>query len=59
MSEPHTPPEGAPGADTVKEHVKQTDEQMDTGAGNAEPDPATAENPPSDTGAGDKKRDQQ
>lgn len=57
MSEPHTPAEGAPSADSVKEHVQQVDKQMNTGAGNAEPDPATAENPPSDIGAGDKKRD--
>ncbi len=57
MSEPHTPAEGAPGADAVKEHVKQTGKQTNLGAGNNEPDPATAENPPSDLRSGDKKRD--
>jgi hypothetical protein len=56
MSEPHTPAEGAPSADAVKDHVKQADDQLNTGAGNAEPDPATAENPPSDMSAGDQKR---
>lgn len=57
MSEPHTPPEGAPSADAVKEHVKQVGKEKNLGAGNVEPDPATAENPPSDIRAGDKKRD--
>ncbi len=56
MSEPHTPAAGAPAADDVKEHVKQAGDQTNLGAGNKEPDPATAENPPSDTSAGDKKR---
>ncbi|HEY3896615.1 MAG TPA: hypothetical protein VGL88_14775 [Pseudonocardiaceae bacterium] len=32
-------------------------EQTNLGAGNQEPDPATAENPPSDVKAGAKKRD--
>ncbi len=57
MSEPHTPPGGAPSAEAVEEHVKQTGEEKNLGAGNKEPDPATAENPPSDLGAGDEKRD--
>jgi len=56
MSEPHTPDEGAPSADAVKEHVKKFGKETNLGAGNTEPDPATAENPPSDIGAGDKKR---
>lgn len=33
------------------------DTQTNTGAGNSEPDPATAENPPSEIKAGDQKRD--
>ena len=33
-------------------------EQTNLGAGNQEPDPATAENPPQDVKAGAKKRDQ-
>jgi len=57
MSEPHTPAGGAPPTEEVKEHVKQSGEETNLGAGNAEPDPATAENPPNQTGAGDKKRD--
>jgi hypothetical protein len=57
MSEPHTPAEGAPSAEEVAEHVSQVDEETNLGAGNQEPDPATAENPPSDISAGDEKRD--
>lgn len=59
MSEPHTPAEGAPSADAVKEHVKQVDEATNLGAGNEEPDPATAEDPPNEIRAGDKKRDKE
>ncbi len=58
MSEPHTPASGAPSAEEVKEHVKHTGEETNLGAGNKEPDPATAESPPSDTHAGDEKRHQ-
>lgn len=47
MSEPHTPPGGAPPAD----------EEATLGAGNVEPDPATAETPPDQLSAGDKKRE--
>ena len=35
----------------------QVGEGTDSGAGNQEPDPATAENPPTDLKAGDKERD--
>ncbi len=59
MSEPHTPAGGAPPADAVKEHVKKVGEETNLGAGNKEPDPATAENPPEDLKAGDKKRDKE
>lgn len=59
MSEPHTPAEGAPSADTVKEHVKQFGEETNLGAGNEEPDPATAENPPADLRSGDEKREKE
>lgn len=58
MSEPRTPAEGAPSAESVKDHVKQMDEEMDLGVGDQEPDPATAANPPSDPREGDKKRTQ-
>lgn len=58
MSEPHTPPGGAPPADAVEEHVNQTGEEKNLGAGDEEPDPATAEAPPEETHAGDKKRHQ-
>ncbi len=57
MSEPHTPDTGAPPVDAVKEHVKQTGEQLNSGAGNDEPDPATAESPPDQIRAGDAKRE--
>lgn len=57
MSEPHTPSGAAPPADAVKEHVKKAGEETDLGAGNQEADPATAENPPADLGAGDVKRE--
>jgi len=56
MSEPHTPTAGAPSADEVQEHVKQAGEGTNLGAGNEEPDPATAENPPGDLAKGDQKR---
>jgi hypothetical protein len=45
MSEPRTPAGGAPPAETVEEHVKQTGEEKNLGAGNEEPDPATADAP--------------
>jgi hypothetical protein len=57
MSEPHTPPGGAPPADSVKGHVQQVQEEANLGAGNVEPDPATAETPPDQLRAGDKKRE--
>ena len=58
MSEPKTPAEGAPPAEAVKKHVDQTGQEKNLGAGDQEPDPATAADPPSDIGAGDKKREQ-
>lgn len=58
MTEPHTPAGGAPSAEDVQEHVSQADAAENLGAGNQEPDPATAENPPSDISAGDDKRNQ-
>jgi len=48
----------APSADELKARLEQVDEQANLGAGEEEPDPATAENPPSEGGAGDKKRTQ-
>jgi len=48
----------APSADELKERVDKLGEQADLGAGNKEPDPATEEQPPSEVGAGDKKRTQ-
>ncbi len=41
-----------------KESVDKLHDQTDSGSGNQEPDPATAENPPSDIEAGDAKRGQ-
>ncbi|MDQ3762262.1 MAG: hypothetical protein M3460_11415 [Actinomycetota bacterium] len=46
----------APSADEFKERVDELGEQSNLGAGEKEPDPVTAENPPQDTGAGDEKR---
>lgn len=57
MTEPRTPAGGAPPPDAVKEHVKKFGEEANLGAGNKEPDPATAVNPPDDLKAGDKKRE--
>jgi len=45
-----------PSAEVEKERVGKLQEQTNLGAGNQEPDPATAENPPSDIRAGDKER---
>lgn len=45
-----------PSAEVEKERVDKLQEQTNLGAGNQEPDPATAENPPSDLKAGDKAR---
>jgi hypothetical protein len=56
MSEPHTPAGGAPPADAVEEHVKQFGEETNLGAGNEEPDPATADAPPSELMEGGVKR---
>jgi len=50
--------ENAPSADELKDRVETLDEQQNLGAGDEEPDPATAENPPSDIRAGDKERHQ-
>lgn len=56
MSEPTTPPGGAPSAEDVQEHVQARGEELNLGAGNEEPDPATAQAPPSDLQEGDAKR---
>jgi len=58
MSE-HTSSAGAaPSAEELKERVESRSEQQNLGAGEQEPDPATADAPPSDLEAGDKKRTQ-
>lgn len=46
----------APSAEEFKERVDAIGEEANLGAGDKEPDPATAENPPSDIQAGDEKR---
>ena len=48
----------APSADELKDRVETLAEQQNLGAGDEEPDPATAENPPSDIRAGDEERHQ-
>jgi hypothetical protein len=45
-----------PSAEEERKRVSALQEQTNLGAGNQEPDPATAKNPPSDTKAGDKAR---
>jgi hypothetical protein len=57
MSESHAPTEGtSSSAEEIKENVRQEHEATDLGAGEEEPDPATAENPPSDLASGAEKR---
>jgi hypothetical protein len=46
----------APSAEELKERFENIGDQSNLGAGEKEPDPATAEQPPSDTRAGDEKR---
>ena len=58
MSESRPSSENAPPAEVLKERVEKLDEETNLGAGNAEPDPATAENPPSEIKSGDAKREQ-
>jgi hypothetical protein len=58
MSENRPSSENAPSPEVLKERVDELDEKEDLGAGNVEPDPVTAESPPSDISAGDKKRAQ-
>jgi len=58
MSESQPSSENAPSAEELKARVDKLDEQTDLGAGNQEPDPATAESPPSEIKAGDEVREQ-
>lgn len=48
----------APSAEELKERMDKLGAQEDSGAGQSEPDPASAENPPSEVRAGDQKRTQ-
>ena len=48
----------APSAEEFKERVDNIGEQVNTGVGEQEPDPVTADAPPSDIQAGDEKRTQ-
>jgi len=48
----------APSAEELKERVETQAEGQDLGAGEEEPDPATAEQPPQEVRAGDEKRTQ-
>jgi hypothetical protein len=58
MSESQSSSGNAPSAEELKARVGELGEQADLGAGNQEPDPATADNPPSEIKAGDKEREQ-
>jgi hypothetical protein len=46
----------APSAEEFKDRLDNLGEHENRGAGDAEPDPATAENPPKDRDSGDEKR---
>ncbi|MCA1674700.1 MAG: hypothetical protein LC799_21740 [Actinobacteria bacterium] len=46
-----------PSAEVLQERVDKLDEKTDLGAGNEEPDPATAQNPPAQRREGDSERD--
>ncbi|HZD16451.1 MAG TPA: hypothetical protein VE196_15285 [Pseudonocardiaceae bacterium] len=46
----------APSAEELKDRFNKVGEESNLGAGENEPDPATAEQPPSDIRAGDEKR---
>ncbi|MCU1612325.1 MAG: hypothetical protein JWM45_4241 [Pseudonocardiales bacterium] len=46
----------APSAEELKERFNKVGEESNLGAGENEPDPATAEQPPRDISAGDEKR---
>lgn len=47
-----------PSADEIKKRMEDLGEQENQGAGNEDPDPATAENPPTDRSEGENVRDQ-
>ncbi len=55
MTESYTPAEGT----SSKENVAKEHEATNLGAGEEEPDPATAENPPKDLKEGSQKREQE
>jgi len=46
----------APSAEEFKDRLKEMDEQTDSGAGEGEADPVTADSPPQDIKPGDEKR---
>jgi hypothetical protein len=48
----------APSADELKQRFEKIGTESNLGAGEEEPDPATADSPPSDIKAGDQKREQ-
>jgi hypothetical protein len=48
----------APSAEELKQRFDKIGEESNLGAGENEPDPVTADNPPSDIKAGDEKRTQ-
>ncbi len=58
MSERRPSSEDAPSAEELKDRVDTIGAETDLGAGNQEPDPATAETPPNEVRAGDKARTQ-
>lgn len=50
--------EETPSAEVLQERVDELHRKTNLGAGNEEPDPATAENPPRESRQGDRERKQ-
>lgn len=58
MTEDQPSSGSAPSAEELKDRVDTLGEESNLGAGEQEPDPVTADAPPSDIRAGDEKRTQ-
>ncbi len=50
--------EETPSAEVLQNRVDELDRKTNLGEGNEEPDPATAENPPRESGHGNREREQ-
>jgi hypothetical protein len=58
MPDDQSSAEETPSAEVLQERMDELHRKTNLGEGNEEPDPATAENPPRDSGQGDRKREQ-